>query len=262
MFGQYGEQMLLGLLLSAIAGMATGLGAAVAFFMKKLSYRVLTFALGASAGMMIYISFMEFIPSAMQSAGEGSQYLVIMSFFAGMVLIALIDRLIPSEENPHEIQELSAWEKAPSNEKGMQRSAYFFAAAIAIHNFPEGIATVVSALEGAEVAYSVALAVAIHNIPEGIAVAIPLYCATQSKWKSFGWATLSGLAEPLGALVAMLILMPFLSPLLIAGLFAAVAGIMVYISLDELLPMAQRWGYHHASIYGVMAGMCIIAFLL
>jgi ZIP family zinc transporter len=108
----------------------------------------------------------------------------------------------------------------------------------------------------------VALAVAIHNIPEGIAVALPLLYGTGSRRKAFKWALLSGLAEPLGALVGMLILIPFLSPPLLAVLFAVVAGIMVYISFDELLPMAERWGHHHLSIYGVATGMLIMALAL
>ncbi len=264
MLGAYTNEMVLGFSLSVIAGLSTAIGAAVAFFLKKIDYRVMTFALGASAGMMVYISFMEFMPSAIAGLEpDDPTWAPMAAFFGGALLIGLIDRFVPSDENPHEIHGLKDWED-PSNmqKKGLQRSALMFALAIAIHNFPEGIATMVSAFEGGEVAYTVALAVAIHNIPEGIAVAIPLYCATQSRWKSFGWAAVSGLAEPLGALVAMLILLPFLTPLVISVLFAAVAGIMVFISLDELLPMAQRWGFPHASIYGVMMGMLIIALIL
>ncbi len=230
--------------------------------MKKLDYRVLTFALGGSAGMMVFISFMEFLPSAIEGLGPSDPtWIPMVAFFGGAILIGLIDRFVPSDENPHEIHKLDEWE-AVSGDKNLRRSALFFALAIAIHNFPEGIATMVAAFEGGDVAFTVALAVAIHNIPEGIAVAIPIYCATQSRWKSFGWAALSGLAEPVGAIIAILLLMPFLTPMVISILFAAVAGIMVFISLDELLPMAQRWGYHHASIYGVMSGMLLISLVL
>ncbi len=264
MLGAYTNEMILGFSLSLIAGLSTGIGAAVAFFLRKLDYRILTYALGASAGMMVYISFMEFMPSAIAGLEpDDPTWAPMAAFFGGALLIGLIDRFVPSEENPHEVRRINDWARTEADaNRGLKRSALLFALAIAIHNFPEGIATMVAAFEGGEVAYSVAFAVAIHNIPEGIAVAIPLYCATQSRWKSFGWAALSGLAEPIGALVAMLLLLPFLTPLVIAMLFAAVAGIMVFISLDELLPMAQRWGFPHASIYGVMSGMLVIALIL
>ena len=223
---------------------------------------------------MVYISFMELMPSAhamlLGPWGEqGAKWILIAAFFGGMVLTGLIDRLIPEAENPHEVQALDAWEHsrspqaaAPPRAEVLRRSAFLFMLAIGIHNFPEGIATMAAAFDNTGLATSVALAVAIHNIPEGVAVAVPLYCATGNRFKSFGWATLSGLAEPLGALVAMLILLPFLSPTLLAILFAAVAGVMVFISFDELLPMARRWGHHHLSIYGVMAGMLLMALVL
>ncbi len=255
------DQLMLGLTLSLMAGLATGIGAAVAFFMKGTDTRVLSFALGASAGVMLYISFMEFLPESFALLGEdASRWLRVLPFFGGMAVSCIIDRLVPDDENPHVIHKLDEWEKSPPH--NLRRSAYLFAFAIAIHNFPEGIATVVSAFSSEQMAYSVAIAVAVHNIPEGVAVAIPLYCATQSRWKAFGWATLTGLAEPLGALVAMAFLMPYLNDQVMAIVFASVAGIMVYISLDELLPMAQRWGHHHISIYGLSSGMLLMACIL
>ena len=226
------DHLLLGGILSLLAGLSTGIGAALALFVKRTDTRVLTFALGASAGGM-----------------------------------CIIDHLIPEDENPHEIPDPGCMDCVKStgefagNAK-LRRSALLFTLAIAIHNFPAGIATVAAAFDNTGIATSVALAVAIHNIPEGIAVALPLLYGTGNRRKAFGWALLSGLAEPLGALVGMLILIPFLSPALLAVLFAVVAGIMVYISFDELLPMAERWGHHHLSIYGVATGMLIMALVL
>lgn len=258
------NDLIFGFALSLFAGLSTGIGAAVAFFLKKPSTRFLTFAIGTSAGVMLYISFMELIPAAQEYIGDGQgKWIFLAAMFGGMGLAGFIDRLVPDEENPHEIHGLKEWEKSPVPEHaGMKRSAYFFALSIAIHNFPEGMATMVSAFDSAEVASSVALAVAIHNIPEGVAVAIPLYFATKSRKKSFFYASLTGLAEPIGALVAMIILLPFLSPMLLGILFASVSGFMIFISLDELLPMSRRWGHHHLAIYGVTAGMLLMGFLL
>lgn len=261
------DNLLLGGVLSLLAGLSTGIGAALALFVKRTDTRMLTFALGASAGVMVYISFMELMPAASEMLGENAKWGTTLAFFGGMTLACIIDRLIPEDENPHEIPDPGCLDCVKStgefagNAK-LRRSALLFALAIAIHNFPEGIATVASAFDNTGIATSVALAVAIHNIPEGIAVALPLLYGTGNRRKAFGWALLSGLAEPLGALVGMLILLPFLTPTLLAVLFASVAGIMVYISFDELLPMAERWGHHHLSIYGVTTGMLIMALVL
>ena len=261
------ENLLLGGTLSVLAGLSTGIGAALALFVKRTDTRMLTFALGASAGVMVYISFMELLPSAGGMLAENAQWISTLFFFGGMALACIIDRMIPEDENPHEVPAPGCLDCVKStgefagNDK-LRRSALLFTLAIAIHNFPEGIATVASAFDNTGIATSVALAVAIHNVPEGIAVALPLLYGTGNRRKAFTWALLSGLAEPLGALVGMLILLPFLSPTLLAILFATVAGIMVYISFDELLPMAERWGHHHLSIYGVATGMLIMALVL
>ncbi len=263
------QQLLTGFSLSMVAGLCTGLGAAIAFFMKRSDTRLLTFALGSSAGVMVYISFMELMPAATDYlGGEDAKWAIIAAFFGGMALSALIDKLIPADENPHEIRKPGELEGVQggtgqfAGQAGVKRSALLFAIAIAIHNFPEGIATMATAFDNTGIAASVALAVAIHNIPEGLAVAVPLLYGTGNRKRAFWLALLSGLSEPVGALVAMLILLPFLSPALLGVLFAVVAGMMVYISFDELLPMAERWGHHHLSIYGVTAGMLLMAVVL
>lgn len=263
------ENLVYGVGLSLLAGLCTSIGAAAALFLKRTDTRILTFSLGVSAGVMVYISFMELMPSATQLLKEASaaKWITSGAFFGGMALACLIDRLIPEDENPHEIREARELDAVQSNgqfagDAHVRRSALLFMLAITLHNFPEGIATVASAFDNTDIATSVALAVAIHNIPEGIAVAVPLLYGTGNRSKAFWLATLSGLAEPAGALVAMLVLLPFLTSTVLAALFAMVAGIMVYISFDELLPMAERWGYHHLSIYGVTAGMLIMALVL
>ena len=193
-----------------------------------------------------------------QTGAATGGWLTVLAFFGGMLLIAIIDRLIPSAENPHEVKPVLAEDGTPVQGK-MMRTGIFTAAAIAIHNFPEGLATFVSALQEPGVAIPIVAAIAMHNIPEGIAVSVPIYQATRSKRRAFFYSFLSGLAEPAGALVGWLILMPVMNDLVYGIIFAAAAGIMVFISFDELLPAAREYGEHHLSIYGLISGMIVMA---
>jgi ZIP family zinc transporter len=219
---------------------------------------------------MIYVSFVEIIVKAREELiGElGTQaghWATVGAFFGGILVIAIIDKLIPSFENPHEmhrVEELHEISTADHKEKKLMRMGLFTALAVGIHNFPEGLATFTAALTDPGIGIAIAVAIAIHNIPEGIAVSIPIYYATGNRKKAFLLSFASGLAEPVGALVGYLILMPFLSPVVFGVLFAAVAGIMVFISLDELLPSATEFGEHHLSIYGLIAGMLVMAISL
>ena len=189
-------------------------------------------------------------------------WVTIASFFGGILVIGLIDKLIPSIENPHEVKDVEDMHKSPTKEQQLMRMGLFTALAIAIHNFPEGLATFTAALTDPSIGIAIAVAIAIHNIPEGIAVSVPIYYATGDRKKAFVLSFLSGLAEPIGALIGYLIIMPFMNELVFGILFAAVAGIMVFISLDELLPSAQKYGEHHLSIYGLVAGMAVMAISL
>lgn len=254
--------------LTLFAGLSTGIGSAIAFFAKKTNTGFLSVALGFSAGVMIYVSFVEILVKARTSIvsemGEISgSWITVGAFFGGILVIALIDKLIPSIENPHEVHKVEEMhdEEARKNSK-LMRMGTFTALAIAIHNFPEGLATFTAALTDPSLGIAIAVAIAIHNIPEGIAVSVPIYYATGSKKKAFWYSFLSGLAEPVGALIGYLILMPFMGPMVFGILFAAVAGIMVFISLDELLPTAEEYGEHHLSIYGLIAGMAVMALSL
>lgn len=191
--------------------------------------------------------------------------LTTVSFFAGMLLIALIDHLVPQDQNPHEVKSVSMMNDDNTStvrDTKLLRTGLFTALAVGIHNFPEGIATFVAALQSPSLALPIVGAIAIHNIPEGIAVAVPVYHATGDKKKAFLFSFASGLSEPIGALVGYLVLMPFLSDVLYGVLFAAIAGIMVFISVDELLPAAQEYGEHHYSIYGFVTGMAVMAISL
>ncbi|MDA3820675.1 MAG: zinc transporter ZupT [Candidatus Delongbacteria bacterium] len=252
------------LLLTLFAGLSTGIGGFIAVFTKNNNQKFLSVALGFSAGVMIYISFVEILPVAnhmLEPCFETKMglWVTLFAFFGGMLLITIIDKLVPEYENPHEPPDHSAMDRIPPDADKLKKLGVVSAIAIAIHNFPEGIATFMSALQGVEIGLPIAVAVAIHNIPEGIAVAVPIFYATRSRKKAFKWSFLSGLAEPLGAIIAFLIIMPFLSPLLMGIVFASVAGIMIFISLDELLPAAETYGEHHLAIYGLLAGMAVMA---
>jgi len=252
--------------LTLFAGLATGVGSAIAFFARKTSTRFLSLALGFSAGVMIYVSLVEIFFKARSSLtavyGDTLGYwYTTLAFFAGMLFIGLIDRLVPSFENPHEPRKVEEMEDdAEASRRGaLLRMGLFSALAIGIHNFPEGLATFTGALKDPTLGISIAVAIAIHNIPEGIAVSVPLYYATGSKKRAFTLSFLSGLSEPVGALIGYFLLLRFFSDAAFGLIFAGVAGIMVFISLDELLPTAEKYGEHHLAIYGLIAGMGVMA---
>ena len=266
-------------LLTVFAGLSTGIGSLIALFTKKVSNHVLAISLGFSAGVMIYVSMVEVFVKAKDSLtisyGEQGGFLAAnLAFFAGMLIIGLIDKILPSEQNPHDFNQSSHIHddegkqilidgvKEREDHSKLMLTGVFTALAIAIHNFPEGLATFISALQDPTIAIPIVVAIAIHNIPEGMAVSYPIYYATGSKKKAFFYSFASGLSEPIGALIGYLILMPFMNDVVYGILFGVVAGIMVYISIDELLPSAQEYGEHHLSIYGMIAGMVIMAFSL
>jgi len=287
--------------LTVFAGMATGIGSIIAFTAKRTNYRFLSISTGFSAGVMLYVSFVEIFYKGVDALvavyGEsGGHWINAASFFGGMFLIGAIDNLIPSAKNPHEVHEEK--ETAPlhdpaaphPNFKGVEqadtdaalsfhdpsrhhkkllRMGLFTALAIAIHNFPEGLATFLAALQDPSLGLAIAVAVALHNIPEGISVSVPIYYATGNRRKAFTYSFMSGLSEPVGAGVAYLGLRFFVGgesgaiPTQVMGvLFAGVAGIMVYISLDELLPTSRAYAKGHDSLFGLIAGMIVMALSL
>lgn len=274
------NNVLFAFLLTLFAGLSTGIGSLIAFFTKKSNAKFLSLALGFSGGVMIYVSMVEIFPEAMHTLSESlgevqGSWIAVAAFFGGMALIGIIDKLIPESENPHEMhtveelyeenpedshhaEQIEKREEAKKQNK-LYRTGIFTALAIAIHNFPEGLATFIAALSDPQVAIPIAVAIAIHNIPEGIAVSVPIYYATGSRKKALFLSFLSGLSEPLGGIIGYLLLRPFISDTLLGIVFALVAGIMVFISLDELLPSAREYGEHHLSIYGMVAGMMLMA---
>lgn len=283
------HQVLLGFGLTMLAGLSTGIGSTLAFFTRRTNTKMLSSALGFSAGVMIYVSFINILPEARQiladefNAGVAYWY-TILAFFGGIALVAIIDKFVPSFGNPHElhlIEEISNGISAktldPRLDRGnwrhrhrlgrsdcqrLYRMGILTAVAIAIHNLPEGLVTYMATIRGLNFGIPIATAIALHNIPEGIAIAVPVFYATGNRKKAFWYSFLSGLAEPLGAVVAFLLLFLLKSTAITGILFAAVAGIMVYISVDELLPAAKEYGEHHLAIYSLVAGMAVMALSL
>jgi ZIP family zinc transporter len=257
--------VLFAFLLTLFAGLSTGIGSALALLTKKTNPKFLSASLGFSAGVMIYVSFVEILPKASDALSsalniKAGAWATAGGFFFGILLIAVIDKLIPETENPHEVHTVEEMDGESEEHKSkLMRMGLFTALAIAIHNFPEGLATFTAAISDPKLGVPIAVAIAIHNIPEGIAVAVPVFYATGSRRRAFCLSFLSGLSEPVGAIIGYLILYRFFSEAMFGFIFAAVAGIMVYISLDELLPSAREYGEHHISIYGLIAGMAVMA---
>ena len=252
------EHVFLAFFLTLLAGLSTGIGSGIAFVCRHTNRRFLSLSLGFSAGVMIYVSMIEIFPKAQEAlvAELGARpggWATVGAFFGGMLFIALIDKLVPEDENPHEFGHEA---------KGLGKMGIMSALAIAIHNFPEGLASFMSALSDPVSGISIAVAVALHNIPEGITVSTPIYHESGSRMKAFMYTLISGLAEPLGALFGFLFLRSVFSDTTFALVYALVAGIMIYLAFDELLPAAENYGHHHLVIYSVIAGMFLMGITL
>ncbi len=249
--------------LTMLAGLTTAIGGAVAFITKKNDLKVLSLGLGFSAGVMIFISLVDIIPAAQEMLKSNFpnmfQWMVFLGFVAGLLLSVAIDYFLPDHVDTEELLHPDAPEL--DNEYKhykLKRAGMMTAIAICVHNFPEGMATFLTTTQNITLGVSVALAIAIHNIPEGIAVALPIYHVTGKKRYAMLYAALSGITEPIGALVGVFIFGLFLPQVLVGILMAAVAGIMTYISFDTLLPLAKEYGNWHLSIVGIMSGIIFI----
>ena len=269
------ENVIFAFFLTLIAGLSTGIGSFIAFFAKKRKPGFLSFGLGFSAGVMIYISMVELIPHAegmiKRSLEESdARWISVGSFFLGIAISFLIDKFIPEHDNPHHLREEKdisklktegVKSKEPSS-SSLAKAGIFTAIAIAIHNLPEGMAAFMGALANPTLGISIAIAIMIHNIPEGISVSVPIYYATGNRKKALVYSFLSGLAEPAGAIIGYLILRPFLDDTIMGIAFGTIAGIMVYISFDELFPAAREYGKGHTAIFGLVLGMAVMAVTL
>ncbi|MFY9305095.1 MAG: zinc transporter ZupT [Rhodoluna sp.] len=263
--------IILAFTVTLFAGLATGIGSAIAFLSKTTNKAFFALSMGFSAGVMIYLSFAEILPKASsyiasETGDVNAAALAAAALIGGMVLMALIDAVVPSGANPHENTRVELMNEPTGTlseigieQKRLLRMGVFVALAIAIHNFPEGLATFLLVLDDPEIGIALAIAVAMHNIPEGIAVSVPVYYATKSKSKAFRLSFLSGLAEPAGAVIGYLILAPFLNNFVLGIIFAMVAGVMVFLAIDTLLPTARNSSRGHLTVYGLIGGMAVMA---
>ncbi len=243
------ETIILPLSLTILAGLSTGIGSFLSIFMRKFEKRYLCLSLGFSAGVMTYVAFTELLRSAIEDIGFVSANI---AFFAGMLMIMAVEFTIP-----HEYIEEHVKIRGKKNSR-LMKAGIFTAIGIAIHNFPEGVAVFMSSFADLSVGIPLAIAIAIHNIPEGIAVSMPIYYATKDHIRAFKYSLLSGIAEPIGGLLVFLLLLPFLSPEVLAVSLAVVAGIMVFISVDELIPLSYEHGEGKYTIIGIMLGMAVM----
>ena len=270
----------LALLLPTLAGLSTVLGSLLTVFLCKPGPRFMSFMMGFSAGVMILVSFGELLQEGIEETGFALAYL---AFFCGMAMMFLIDVLIPHihmgerhdagaelrvglvpdplDRGRHRHRHGAGW-GGEARRARLLKTGLLVALGIGVHNFPEGITTFASTMHDPALGIAIAIAIALHNIPEGIAVSTPVYAATGSRGKALLWSVLSGLAEPVGAVLAAVFLLPFLNATVLGLALAAVAGIMVFISLDELIPVACSFCEEHLSILGVIAGMAMMALSL
>jgi ZIP family zinc transporter len=247
------ETVVIAFLFSLAAGLSTGLGSLVAFFIKDFKHRYLSVLMGFSAGVLIQISFMELLFSAIMETGFLNANI---AFFVGIATIAAIEFLIP-----HEYEEEKLTEKEKKN-KRLMKTGLLVSAGIVIHNFPEGILTLFGTMKDPHLGLVLLIAIALHNIPEGISVSTPIYYATKNRKKAFIWSLLSGISEPIGALIGFFVLFPFITPFVLNLTLAFVAGIMVFISFDELLPLSLSHGEAHLAITSLFIGMLTMTTIL
>ncbi|HHY28820.1 MAG TPA: zinc transporter ZupT [Desulfitobacterium dehalogenans] len=249
------ERALIALLLSFIAGMATLLGALIIFITKSKNEKILSASLGFAAGVMLSVSFLDLWTQSQQSLilymGQKRGLVLSVAFLLCGILFALgIDHFVPHEE--------PAPDEKDKPHQNLYRVGFVSMLAIMFHNFPEGIATFSAGYEDLTMGISIAVAISMHNIPEGITVAMPIYFATGKKKDAFKYTFLSGMAEPLGALLAFLVLRPFINGFNLGAIFAIVAGIMIYIAIEELIPSSRQYGHPRLALFATFAGIIIM----
>jgi ZIP family zinc transporter len=248
------QKVFLAIVLAALAALSTALGGLVGVVVKKPGPRFTTLSLGFSAGVMILVSFVELLQVGIKSVGFG---IALVAFFVGMFMMFFIDAIIP-----HDYLAECNLPEEKHRSINLVRTGFFVALGICIHNFPEGLATFAGTMQSVKLGVVIAIAVALHNVPEGIAVAVPIYAATGNKKKAWSWSLFSGTIELLGAVIAAVLLMPFLNANLLGIILSMVAGIMIFISVDELIPVSRSYGHEHLSILGFILGMMAIALSL
>ncbi|MBU5437071.1 zinc transporter ZupT [Tissierella sp. MSJ-40] len=251
------KNVLLSFGLTLIVGLSMAVGSGLSFFIKRNNKRFLSLALSFSAGIMIYVSFMEIYPEGKElieaQLGEHKgTWIALLGFFGGMLLTAAIEKIVHIFDGHHH----------HDHGDHLSKLGLMSAVAIAVHNIPEGLALFTAGLKDISIAIPIAVAVVIHNIPLSIAISVPIYYSTGNKGKAFTYSLLVGLCQPAGAVIGYLLLSKFFNDITFGILFTIVAGIMVFVSLDELLPTSQKYEDHHLSVYSAIVGMIVMAISL
>ncbi|MEL7609610.1 MAG: zinc transporter ZupT [Bacillota bacterium] len=250
----FSSQAVRALLLSGAAGLSTLLGALVILFIRKRSEKLVTASLGFAGGVMLSVSFMDMLPEAIKMFDKtmDSKLGVILSVvfvIVGLLCAVALDLLVPHTHHDGD---------GEREHQNLFRVGMVSMAAIALHNLPEGVATFMAGYDNAKLGFTIAVAIAAHNIPEGITVAMPIYFASGDRKKAFRFAFLSGVTEPIGALLVFLLLQPFISSFVLGVVFAIVAGIMIYISIEELIPSSRQYGHARLALFSAFAGICLM----
>ncbi|KAB2068227.1 hypothetical protein ERO13_A08G013200v2 [Gossypium hirsutum] len=258
------SQVLVALALSLVGGLSTSLGALFVILNQAPNLKMLGLLQGFAAGLMLSISFLDLAHNAMNSIGflKGNLW-----FFSGVIFFAVVANFIPEPTLSHSSKVKGKKNKGDEGGKDMMkkhRRQVFFsgiitAIGISLHNFPEGMAVFLGSMKGLRVGLNLALAIALHNIPEGVAVALPVYFATQSKWQAFKLATLSGFAEPLGVVIVAYLFPSSLSPEILEGLLGSVGGVMAFLTLHEMLPLAFDYAGQKQAVKAVFFGMAFMS---
>jgi len=246
-----------GLLLALGAGLTTLIGSLIGLVLRNPGPKFISFSVGFSAGIMIFISFGELLSGAIATEGVGFLK-AHLAFFSGMAGYFLIDLLVPHDYlGQHDHAQGQHDPHGLSVHHAMERTGMLVALGLSIHNIPEGMAIFVSGVKDVHLGLAVAVAIAVHNIPLGLAISAPIYNATASRKRAFLWSFFSGLSGIIGACLAAIVLMPFLSDTVMGFVFAVVGGIMAVIAIDELVPAAKELSCEHSPIVGVIAGMMV-----
>ncbi|XP_024985462.1 zinc transporter ZTP29 [Cynara cardunculus var. scolymus] len=258
------SEVLVALSLSMVGGLSTSLGALFVILSKAPNLKMLGLLQGFAAGLMLSISFFDLAHNAINSIGflKGNLW-----FFGGVIFFAIIANFIPEPslgptadtKNKKKHGNEGGKDVMKKHRRQVLFSGIITAVGISLHNFPEGMAVFLGSLKGLRVGLNLALAIALHNIPEGVAVALPVYFATQSKWQAFKLATVSGLAEPLGVIIVAYLFPSSLDPEILEGLLGSVGGVMAFLTLHEMLPLAFDYAGQKQAVKAVFFGMAFMS---
>lgn len=230
-------------LLTFFAGFSTMIGT-IPIFLKRQSEKILIASLGFASGVMITISMTDLLPSAFSSLLESYVFfptflIVAICFSIGVIFSFSVDHFLPQEKMQY---------------GKLYQVGLISCLAIIMHNIPEGIITYLTSEANLHLGITLALAIALHNIPEGISISVPIYYSTGSRKKALFYTFVSGISEPFGAFLACVFLAPFVSPFVMGLLYAFIAGIMVHISIYELLPEACSYHKYKTTILSFLFG--------